>query len=1175
MTGASTRRHLVVVTLFLLSLVAVGPLQTVPAQGETSATGGSGRYVDRILWLTWGDGRSGTADQALPAGSASVVTQMIAGQKLVTTCTLGEAVEMQGVDAAAPGAELFSYRPGSYVADGFDDLYNIGGTAERNSLVAGIRQGNGQSVRFDATCGATLDGEPYDLPGIVVADAESSGTLGGISPGEYVSVTGEGSWALIERYRDQCSLSYTAVRSVAPAGQTLLMTGVTPAPELQCAVAPMALGHLSFSATAYQGTQREVRLGVALQGGGNSAVALGVMVPYDAESAPESYGSAAHLVPTTFDSNLATGRNDVFAAGQTLAQPVPAMPRLGTTLSEDGVTLPATFTTGETVDIPVNVRGRGRLSVWFDWNRDGDFLDKGEQVAANRTTAADTSVLSVKVPARATPGTSYARFRLCSGDQDCDSPTGVASDGEVEDYAATLAPPPPSLTLVAHTQSVRDKNQDGFTAAGDTVKMRFRVTNTGGVGLRNVGVEMERGGDAVCAPAVLAPGGQADCATKKAMVIAQTDVDHNGGVIRTAATASASAPDGVPVESTAATVVIKTDQTANLTVAGKVAAVSDQDKNGTTDSGDLVSYSWKLRNTGSLTVSNVAVSDDQQDVISCGRKTLSPGQTTSCPPLDPYRVTSKDAAAGVVANQAQVIGKTLAGAVVEASDVVTVVVGAPPPIGAQPTPEPNATPGAAPPPAPGSGEVSAPPAPSTSSEPSSSATGQPDVPGVPSPSASIEPGSTGSEDPGAGVEDPEAGADPSAGPSAKPPVVKPGGARAINLVARTPRSVDLNGNAVVDAGDTIRYSYTLRNLTGKTMRQVTVRDSNAGRIPCQVSTLAVGASTTCTAKGSYSITQTDVDSGVVRSSAVARGEVDKQGMVQTSVASPPLPVDQVASLSLDTNTLNSEDVNADGITNAGDLVGYQVGVTNAGTVTMTGVTVRSSQVNTFTCDSSTVAPGQTLNCVSAKPYEITVADVAAGSVVNTVSARGKPPATVSCANSACVAGPDSTSLRTNETRPGVSVVTTPLLKDLDGEGKAGVDEQLDVYYLVTNTGPTELVNLVVNDEMLPAAGAASCPRTSLAPSESMTCQASYTVVDTDLKKPVLTSSAVVSGVTTTGETVESKAPLRRTPTDQTWLTSVKPGSGSVRARSVSLAVGLVALASATMLLLGYRLRTKS
>lgn len=109
------------------------------------------------------------------------------------------------------------------------------------------------------------------------------------------------------------------------------------------------------------------------------------------------------------------------------------------TSDENGVTFTGPFTPGGSASFTVAAGGPSdcHLDAFVDWNQNGVFNDAGEQIATNQIIPHGTSaVITVTVPAAATPGTTYARFR-CSSAGNL-GPTGIAADGEVEDYAVGI-----------------------------------------------------------------------------------------------------------------------------------------------------------------------------------------------------------------------------------------------------------------------------------------------------------------------------------------------------------------------------------------------------------------------------------------------------------------------------------------------------------------------------------------------------------------------------------------------------------------------------------------------------------------------------------------------------------------------------------------------------------------
>lgn len=148
--------------------------------------------------------------------------------------------------------------------------------------------------------------------------------------------------------------------------------------------------------------------------------------------APESYS-------TTEASNGA--RHFLTPGGLTLGASVTAdldgQPSAGADAdTDDGVTLPSAIVIGTNASITVNAATPGLLNAWVDFNGDGDWDEMIEQIFTDQAVVAGDNSLSFAVPAGATLGNSFARFRL-SSDSGL-SYTGFANDGEVEDYAIEI-----------------------------------------------------------------------------------------------------------------------------------------------------------------------------------------------------------------------------------------------------------------------------------------------------------------------------------------------------------------------------------------------------------------------------------------------------------------------------------------------------------------------------------------------------------------------------------------------------------------------------------------------------------------------------------------------------------------------------------------------------------------
>ncbi len=157
----------------------------------------------------------------------------------------------------------------------------------------------------------------------------------------------------------------------------------------------------------------------------------------DVADAPITYGNPTHTIAgirlgATVDAD-ASLLNNATATGDDV----------NNTDDEDGVTLTPLLPTGEITIVPVGIQNAsGFLSVWFDWNADGDFNDAGEQMITAQAVAVGPVNLNIAVPITAIIGPTFARFRVCTNNtalDNCNTPVGTVQSGEVEDYQFTVS----------------------------------------------------------------------------------------------------------------------------------------------------------------------------------------------------------------------------------------------------------------------------------------------------------------------------------------------------------------------------------------------------------------------------------------------------------------------------------------------------------------------------------------------------------------------------------------------------------------------------------------------------------------------------------------------------------------------------------------------------------------
>jgi hypothetical protein len=291
------------------------------------------------------------------------------------------------------------------------------------------------------------------------------------------------------------------------------------------------------------------------------------------------------------------------------------------------------------------------------------------------------------------------------------------------------------------------------------------------------------------------------------------------------------------------------------------------------------------------------------------------------------------------------------------------------------------------------------------------------------------------------------------------------------------------------AGDTIPYSYLVTNTGSATLTNVGVSDDHVASVSCPDSSLAGGASETCS--GSYTVTQADVDAGSVTNTATAYGTDPLSNAVTSSPSLVTVDASNATtSISLTKSTTST------GYGTAGDIIPYSYLVTNTGTTTLSSVGVSDDHVASVDCPDTSLAPNASETCTGT--YTVTQADVDNGSVTNTATASGTNEQIVTVTSD-----PSSVTVDASNATTFIS-----LAKSTTSTGYKVRGTTIPYSYLVTNTGTTTLSDVGVTDDHV---ASVNCPDASLAPSASETCAGSYTVKQSDVDNGSVSNTATASG----------------------------------------------------------------
>jgi uncharacterized repeat protein (TIGR01451 family) len=440
-------------------------LAITKTDGVTSVdAGGSTTYTLAVSNSGPSDAIGATVADTFPAAIASTSWTCVASA--LSSCTAGPAAgNINDVVTVRAGGTLTYTVIANVSGAASGSLINTatvtapGGTTDTNA-------GNNSATDTDtinpvADLSITkTDGVTTGVPGMsvtytIVASNAGPATATGASVSDTFPATLTCNWTCVGAGGGTCTAGPVAgniADSVnLPAGGSATYTAV-------CTIADAATGSVVNTATISGGGVTDTAPG------NNSATDTDTLLTLDFGDAPDGSLAAPSGYPTLLADNGARHGVTVLKMGPAIDSETNGQPTVGadgddlngaTPDDEDGVSLPAFVITCETTSVTVNASAVARLDAWIDWNANGSWADAGDKIFDNQALVAGANVLPVVVPCTATPSAkTFARFRLSTAGGL--AMTGVAADGEVEDYTLAIrgvdfgdAPDPTFPTLFA------------------------------------------------------------------------------------------------------------------------------------------------------------------------------------------------------------------------------------------------------------------------------------------------------------------------------------------------------------------------------------------------------------------------------------------------------------------------------------------------------------------------------------------------------------------------------------------------------------------------------------------------------------------------------------------------------------------------------------------------------
>lgn len=229
----------------------------------------------------------------------------------------------------------------------------------------------------------------------------------------------------------------------------------------------------------------------------------------------------------------------------------------------------------------------------------------------------------------------------------------------------------PQLTLLK--SGVLDPGPDGQASIGDRISYVFAVTNTGNVTLAPVTITDPNvaimGGEI----ASLAPGQTDNMTLTATYPLTQADLDR--GQVTNSAVARGTSPQATVVSdrSDDAMSTAPADDDPTVTVIPSAPSITlfktatlDDGGDGWADVGDTIDYQFRIVNTGSVSLTNITITDPGVIVVGGLLATLASGAEDAMTFTARYTLTQADLNAGRVTNSATVTARDPADAVVTA-----------------------------------------------------------------------------------------------------------------------------------------------------------------------------------------------------------------------------------------------------------------------------------------------------------------------------------------------------------------------------------------------------------------------------------------------------------------------------------------------------------------------------
>ncbi|MCK7555991.1 DUF11 domain-containing protein [Chitinophaga sedimenti] len=341
------------------------------------------------------------------------------------------------------------------------------------------------------------------------------------------------------------------------------------------------------------------------------------------------------------------------------------------------------------------------------------------------------------------------------------------------------------------------------------------------------------------------------------------------------------------------------------------------------------------------------------------------------------------------------------------------------------------------------------------------------------------------------------------------------------IVSRVPIvSISKSAPATLRSGNAISYLITVGNTGTGDAQNMAISDV----VPAVLTDVtweagSNGAATVSTPSGSGNINLTaDIPAGDGNTVTIrVTGNVPETfsgDLVNTAVASPSessaVADSSTATTAIYRSLITMVKTATNTVTKAGDVITYNLLLTNTGTAPLTDIVVADDGADAGSITPATIsgiAPGASVTVTAA--HTVTQADVDAGRVTNSANVDARAPDRSGVSDvSGNTADDDEPTVTLITPTPSVTLVKTV------APARAAVGEIVKYAFVVANTGNVTLNNVIVSDANAVVTGS---PVTTLAPGDSATLTGEHILTQADVDAGRVANSASVNASPAIGE----------------------------------------------------------